>query len=440
MKSFFRKTVLFCGAVFCSAVCASKEPEESIYRFFNDMLIFECTGIERSSGIAQKSGVSEIPSVLFTCTKWNDGCQVGNLFDYYVPDCAGLLSAFVAYNAVEDDALWAENLFFSEENAFVLDRPAELDEAAQELDRMREAEIGGAEGELADESEELLQLVENNVRNDAQKKKENSGAGEEEPVVERRLRNAQQMLSLYSYGAEVFTVKNSGEGGSVIVSSFQKKMTRQYYDGKMRLVKKEYWDLSGGISGSRKTKTELFEYGEGVFPVSAQILEESARHLLSYDANGRVCVSRNYRAVETPADSGKSVSGEKTADGGGTNLEKRRQFVLVSRTEWKYTQDGSVSEKYYVEYTYKDASSSMITAKNSKREVFEYKIEGGLPDYYYYENSVLRMQTVYSGENSYMSASYFDGGFVVESYYNEGNHTKDLFYMNGTLWRSRVYE
>ena len=405
MKSFFRKTVLFCGAVFCSAVCAAKEPEETIYRFFNDMLIFECTGIERSSGIAQKSGVSEIPSVLFTCTKWNDGCQVGNLFDYYVPDCAGLLSAFVAYNAVEDDALWAEDLFFSGENAFVLNRPAELDEAVQELDRMREAENGGAKGELADESEELLQLVENNVRNDAQKKKE-----------------------------------NSGEGGIVIVSSFQKKMTRQYYDEKMRLVKKEYWDLSGGISGSRKTKTELFEYGEGVFPVSAQILEESARHLLSYDANGRVCVSRNYRAVETPADSGKSVSGEKTADGGGTDLEKRRQFVLVSRTEWKYTQDGSISEKYYVEYAYKDVSSSMITAKNSKREVFEYKIEGGLPDYYYYENSVLRMQTVYSGENSYMSASYFDGGFVVESYYNEGNHTKDSFYMNGTLWRSRVYE
>ncbi|MDY4189233.1 hypothetical protein, partial [Treponema porcinum] len=174
MKSFFRKTVLFCGAVFCSAVCAAKEPEESIYRFFNDMLIFECTGIERSSGIAQKSGVSEIPSVLFTCTKWNDGCQVGNLFDYYVPDCAGLLSAFVAYNAVEDDALWAEDLFFSGENAFVLNRPAELDEAVQELDRMREAENGGAKGELADESEELLQLVENNVRNDAQKKKENS--------------------------------------------------------------------------------------------------------------------------------------------------------------------------------------------------------------------------------------------------------------------------
>ena len=57
-----------------------------------------------------------------------------------------------------------------------------------------------------------------------------------------------------------------------------------------------------------------------------------------------------------------------------------------------------------------------------------------------YEEKVKAIKEIESGENSYMSASYFDGGFVVESYYNEGNHTKDLFYMNGTLWRSRVYE
>lgn len=396
--------------------------EEKIYRFFNDMLIYECTGIERNGDAARNSGVSRMPSVLFSCTKWTEDCRVGNLFDYYVPERAGLLSAHVAYNAADDGASWTEKLLFSDGNMFVIERPAELNEAAEKRDEIRSSMEDGTD------SEELLNLVGSNAS--AAESTEPSGASSEaEPVAVRRLRNARQMLSLYSYGAEIFSVQSGAEGGSVIVSSFQKKMTRGYYDESVRLVKKEYWDLSGGVSNSAVTKTETFEYGDGIFPVSARIQEGNERHVLSYDENGRVNVSRNYRLLEMPSD---TASSEPSSG--------KKRFVLVSRTEWKYTRDGKVSEKYFVEYVYKDASSSLVTARNSKREVFEYKIDGGLPDYYYYENSVLRMQTIYSGLNSYTSVSYFDDGFVVESYYIDGNHTKDLYYMNGTLWRSRIYE
>lgn len=396
--------------------------EEAIYRFFNDMLIYECTGIERDSAATKNAGVNRMPSVLFSCVKWTEDCRVGNLFDYYVPNCAGLLSAAVTYNAADDSAAWTEKLLVSGGSLFVIERPAELDEAAEKLDGMRSSEADSAD------SDELLNLVENNAPG-SEIKKQDFPATETESVAVRQLRNAQQVLSLYSYGSEIFSVQSGAAGGSVIVSAFQKKMTRSYFDEKVRLVKKEYWDLSGGVSGSAITKTESFEYGDGIFPVSASIQEGTERHILAYDENGRVSVSRNYRLLEAPSETSSA------AESSG-----KKRFVLVSRTEWKYATDGKVSEKYVVEYVYKDASSSLVTARNSKREVFEYKIDGGLPDYYYYENAVLRMQTIYSGLNSYTSISYFDGGFVVESYYVDGKHTKDLYYMNGTLWRSRLYE
>lgn len=347
---FFYLIFSFALLFFPYALSAQKSAsDEKICRFFNDMLIYECTGLERNGDAARNSGVSRMPAVLFSCIKWTEDCRAGTLFDYYVPECAGLLSAAVVYNASDDGALWTEKLLDSAGTLFVIDRPAELGEAAERLSKM----LGS--GENGADSEELLNLVGSAV-SAAESEGASGASSESKPVAVRRLRNAQQMLSLYSYGSEIFSVRRDAEGGSVIVSAFQKKMTRSYYDERVRLVKKEYWDLSGGVSGSAVTRTESFEYGDGLFPVSARIQEGNERHILSYDENGRVSVSRNYRLLEMP--SGDSSSEPSSA---------KKRFVLVSRTEWKYTRDGKVAETYFVEYVYKDASSSLVTARNSKR-------------------------------------------------------------------------
>ena len=135
-----------------------------------------------------------------------------------------------------------------------------------------------------------------------------------------------------------------------------------------------------------------------------------------------------------------STSSVSAASSTNSATEKKQKVVLKNRTTWEYNANGQISEKYFVEYNYKDENSTQITSRTSKKESYIYKIQDGSPDYFYYEDNILRMQTEYSGQNDYKTTSYFDGGFIVESYYENGMHKKDYYYLNGSLVRSRDYE
>ena len=104
----------------------------------------------------------------------------------------------------------------------------------------------------------------------------------------------------------------------------------------------------------------------------------------------------------------------------------------------KYSEAGKLLEKKSEEYTYN--SKKVLVFTSIKKEVYEYKIEDGNPDYYYYENDDLRMQTLYSSAEDYVTTMIFDDNFVVESYYQAFKRKKDLFYVNGRLRRTKVYE
>ena len=58
-----------------------------------------------------------------------------------------------------------------------------------------------------------------------------------------------------------------------------------------------------------------------------------------------------------------------------------------------------------------DAGIDCFTSGNhiwDKKDVYEYKIKDGLPDYYFFENDVLRMKTIYFESDSYITTFYFD--------------------------------
>ena len=117
-------------------------------------------------------------------------------------------------------------------------------------------------------------------------------------------------------------------------------------------------------------------------------------------------------------------------------LDKGQNYVLTNKTVFKYNDSGKITEKTFIEYSY----VKQKVFSSSKKDVYEYKIKDGLPDYYFYENDILRMKTIYFESDSYITTLYFDNNFVVESVYKNGNHTKDLFYSNGTIIRQKKYE
>ena len=77
---------------------------------------------------------------------------------------------------------------------------------------------------------------------------------------------------------------------------------------------------------------------------------------------------------------------------------------------------------------------------DSKKEKYEYKIDDSTPDYYYYENDELRMKTEYATSSDYVTTTLFDGGFVIETYYENYTKKKEVFLLNGNVKRIKKYE
>ncbi len=316
---------------------------------------------------------------------------LGEFLGFDVPEIS---FSYQAYDSSADDGKWISELFAAG-NVFTIRPPEEYSELSGLLKDSEEKEIDEIAGAILKKSMET------------------------EPESEKKYLNEDNTLSLYSYGDENLSVQRTGSG-TTIVKSDGKKTIRSYYDEEMRLVRKENWDTSGGISSSRLVDSQEFNYSDGAKPFAGTIFSENEKHEILYDQKGRIVSSKNYALFRK-------------------DEKKPGRFFLESMTEWKYSESGKILEKYSEEYSY-SKNKSKILGTSSKKEVYEYKIQDGSPDYYFYENGELRVSTVYSSSDSYVTTMTFDGGFVVESYYENGRRKKDLLYLNGIVRSVQNYE
>lgn len=298
------------------------------------------------------------------------------------------------YDSSADDGKWIGKLFFGG-NIFSVRVPEKYSAISEQLKNSDSAEI-----------DEIADAI---LKNSA----------EENPAAEKTYLNEDKTLSLYSYDDENISVQKTGSG-NILVNSDGKKTVRFYYDDEMRLVKKENWDISGGISSSKIIDSQEFEYSESNKPFASTIFSDNEKHEILYDQKGRIVSSKNYVLFKK-------------------DEKKSGKFVLESKTEWKYSESGKTLEKYFEEYSY-NKNKSKILGTSTKKDVYEYKIQDGSPDYYFYEDGKLRVSTVYSSVDSYITTMNFDGGFVVESYYEHGRRKKDLLYLNGIIRSVQNYE
>ena len=473
-----------------------------IYALLNEILIASITGTSENPLAVKCAKIARPLAVIFKCPKRIDGRHTITVLDYYLPAHQGLVASTVQYNASEENLEWLDTIFESDGSEFVIMRPKELEKtksdaedflAEEGIEILIDKENAQAENEVDGENESAHpEENENKSENEnaplekpneeeAEQKEEHDFIGdfefsndnselealiqssnaaiekekqEEESVEivpEKKIKNAENMLSMHSYGNEVFSIKER-ENRRIFITAFEKKLTRQYFDSKMRIIKRETWDLNGGINGAHKTKIENYTYrGDSTSAERATIIEEDMRYQQKYDENGRLIEQRNFMVLKNPEENKQdgttvssttenSTSSVSATSSTNSATEKKQKVVLKNRTTWKYNANGQISEKYFVEYNYKDENSTQITSRTSKKESYIYKIQDGSPDYFYYEDNILRMQTEYSGQNDYKTTSYFDGGFIVESYYENGMHKKDYYYLNGSLVRSRDYE
>lgn len=388
MNSFLRRP-FFCAFILICSSLAAKDYDFEYRSFFFELWRYEYTGVSDYSGIEKYSGVSKVPAFIMAGTKWTLRRGASRIVDFFMQDYIGVFDVSILYDETSDDGDLIDSIDFSESDIFTVEEPEELNEIRKEIF-------------------EKTAAAKNEIR-------------------ESRFTDTEKKLRFYSFNDEVLSLQKNQDGYTAI-SSDNKTAVRKFYDNAFRLYKREFWNLSGGAETSEAAKTENYIYADGAKPVSAVITEASSRTEISYDDTGRIILSKVFAAENESSEKSENKNNE---------ISEKKDFVLKSTTSFSYGENGKLTERYYELYDYRRGK---LSGTETRREVYEHKIEGGEPDYYFYENGALRIKRIYSGVDTYTAYMYFDGGYSSESVYENGRHVRDLFFLYGKLVRSRNYE
>lgn len=227
-------------------------------------------------------------------------------------------------------------------------------------------------------------------------------------------------LSYFNFSDETFSFQKN-PSGRVIINSDGKKSVRCYFDEKLRLEKKEIWDITD-LNNSSIKKTEFYNYSaDNLKPDSLEILEGNSKILEVYNSDGKVTAKKIYTQ-------------ENLED------ENEKKYILNEENFYLYDFDFRIVEKKTILYNYENTGKNKKAATSVQKEVFSYEKNISVPDYFYYENGILKKSVEYKDPVNYIERIFFEDGFSVESYILNGKRTKDLFYKNGILLRRKNYE
>ena len=227
-------------------------------------------------------------------------------------------------------------------------------------------------------------------------------------------------LSYFNFSDETFSFQKN-PSGRVIINSDGKKSVRCYFDEKLRLEKKEIWDITD-LNNSSIKKTEFYNYSaDNLKPDSLEILEGNSKILEVYNSDGKVTAKKIYTQ-------------ENLED------ENEKKYILNEENFYLYDFDFRIVEKKTILYNYENTGKNKKAATSVQKEVFSYEKNISVPDYFYYENGILKKSVEYKDSVNYIERIFFEDGFSVESYILNGKRTKDLFYKNGILLRRKNYE
>jgi hypothetical protein len=366
------------------------EPTE-LSDFLFEVLRYDVTGISNYEGIENYCGVSRYPAEILLHILWKKYDSSVYLLENAVPSYTGKI-----------DSTFCKDDFSTVTDYTWINTAIESSEEEKAGEKIEELEMQPPE-ELSKAAEESA----------AGKGTEGDASIQNESPSERRYRDAEGRLRLFSYGIEFFSVSGSS-ANRVLVSSQGTKMTRKVYDDMMRLVKKESWTVGQTSADAVKIRTEFFYYNDAEQkPFSAVAETKDTRTEFLYNEKGSVYSRTEYSI--------------------GDDANRR----LETRTLWKYNGDNKITEEEFTKFEYDGVRQ---TGKSVRKEIYDYRISGCPPDYYYYEDDQLRMQTMYADNDEYTTTLYFDNNFTVTTVYKHGRRAKETFMKGNKIERSRNYE
>lgn len=350
--------------------------------------------------------VKKKASDFFVNTFWTFEHGAVRLLDYLYPEYLGYFDSYSQYDATADSGNWVDFISSDFRGDFIIVRPEIIEEKERLITELSD-ELNEFEKKYADKNSD------NFAGADSEKNDELSAAMNSFEKKEKSIRDSEYNIAFFSFDKEYFGTQDFAES-KVLIRGDDKNMLRIYYDDELRMVKKETWKMATDLKGSSLVTTQIYKYDNSNVPVSSVLSGTEYKYDMLYDRNGNVTESKNYRITEK-----------------GTYLE--------SSSRWKFDQENKIKMKESTVYKYKNDNINVILSKETKKEEYEYKVDSKTPDYFYYENDELRLKKIYTNTDDYITSTYFDGGFVVESYYSNYTRIKDVFYLNGKVKRVKNY-
>ena len=258
---------------------------------------------------------------------------------------------------------------------------------------------------------------------------EGQDAESKEPV-EMSFTDSSGRLRRFSYGEEHFSVRET-DGQKTIVDNAAGLTVRRFFDGQNRMTKKERFMIGSSAKDIKLLSSRTYAYREESilpFQMTEEITDGKKRNVTEYDERGLAISLETSHYVEQKA---------KKKD----EPPPEPRLVKDTMSRWTYDDAKRMTEEEIVTYFYsKTATGREKIEKDTIKKQFHYGASERHPDVSYYENGELRIRTVYESENVYNETMYFDGGFVVQTRYENSVKKSEVISVDGIELRRRTFE
>lgn len=200
--------------------------------------------------------------------------------------------------------------------------------------------------------------------------------------------------------SDIFSASSSAQKNRALTSIADGELQRRFYDEDFRLSKIEYWQIAATSAQSKMRRRLDYEFdADGkISALRENDFDAQTSSVTFFNADGKIRSSRKNKLLDGKLDSFEIFTYE--YDGEGRVLEERRQIFKVQ---------GEKQRRVL-----------------SQRGVNKYSGEK-LIETSFYENSVLRIRTVYTDSENYVQTTYFDGGLAVRDFYENGQKISSAF-------------
>ncbi|MCR4822298.1 MAG: hypothetical protein K5873_05450 [Treponema sp.] len=455
---------LFSVMIFFSSspLFASEENagEEKVLSYLRELTFeitrYNMTGLTIMAESIPLASISKFGSLLMSRPKIKESCLYPiYLVEYYNPEKIGLIDA----SFTSKDLFSVNESSIQEEDGKLTD-PSNLSEkglsqSVNEVDwvdlllHSLDASKGG-QGKSLDinDGSHILEMLENSSSRGidaAEEEKSESDLPQEYTYA----RN-DGSLRRFAYDGEQFTSWMNGEN-TVLVNYYGSKLIRKNYDSLYRLTQSEKFKTSSTAKNTVLECLIKYEY-EGESNIPAKSIEEKysekKRIESTYDEKGRyTCVNEGH--YEEREIKNKKTNQEKTEkDSKNEDIkEKQKETVFLDdkKTSYKYDDEGRIIEEEKIFWNYKTHLSGRIsTSTRIIKNLFDYSAvneENKLPpNLDFYEDGQLHLQRRYTASSDYSEKLFFDGGFSVEVFYENGIKKMEIIYLNDKEQRRREFE